>query len=217
MMKGMILQNEDVSYLDNILKQDELLKVVPAEVYAGITALHLRLYGYKNGFYCFPTVELAEWLKNTFDLEGAIEIGAGHGALARYLGIPATDSKLMNKPDVAALYTLMGQPLTKYPSDVIELDAVEAIKKFKPKTVIGCWVTHKYTEQEAAREGNMYGVDENWVLKNVDRYIIIGNETVHGQKKILELPHTEYKFPWLISRSAQPTKNIIYVWEKVSI
>lgn len=211
-----ILANQDVSYLNDILLNNGLLKVVPANILAEIPQQHLTLFGHKHGFYCFPTVELAEWLKIP-GLENTIEIGAGHGALARYLGIPATDSKLMQNPEVALLYRLMGQPVTTYPDDVIKLDAVEAIKKYKPKTVIGCWVTHKYIEEEAAREGNMYGVDEQWVLKNVDRYIIIGNEKVHGQKKILELSHKTYKFPWLYSRSVEPTKNIIYVWEKVSI
>lgn len=212
-----ILPNQSVSYLDEILLHKGLLKVVPAATLAKIPQVHLSLYGHINGFYCFPTIELAEWLKSNFDLENTIEIGAGHGALARHLNIPATDSKFMDNPEVRLLYQLMRQPITQYPKDIICLDAVAAIKKYKPKTVIGCWVTHKYMEDEPEREGNVHGIDEPWILKHVEKYIIIGNEKTHAKKKILELPHKSYKFPWLFSRSAEPFKNVIYVWENNSI
>ncbi|MDD5649828.1 MAG: hypothetical protein PHF86_05310 [Candidatus Nanoarchaeia archaeon] len=184
---------------------------------AQIPSNHLAIFGHKYGFYCFPTIELANWLKDNFDLSKMIEIGAGHGALARYLKIPATDSKLMDDPQIQNYYSMMGQPTVKYPNDVEKITAKDAVYKYKPKIVLGCWVTHKYTMQEHDRGGNMYGVDEGWILKRVDQYIIIGNEKVHNKKKILDLPHKAYQFPWLYSRSVEPTKNIIYVWDKVSI
>lgn len=209
-----ILIPQDISGLDPILLENGLLKVVPAEIYSKIPQEQLSLFCHKNGFYCLPTEELAQWLSQIIDVNSTIEIGSGHGALARYLKIPATDSKLMESEEIKTLYALMGQPVTAYPSDIQKYNAVEAIKKFKPKTVIGCWVTHKYKEEEHHREGNMFGVDEEWVLRNVDRYIIVGNEKVHAKKKILELPHQEFKFPWLFSRSLEQSKNVIYMWEK---
>lgn len=217
MQKISILENQDVSYLDNILFENKLLKVVSSECLSKIPQMHLTILGHKKGIYCFPTLELADWLTQNFDINNMIEIGSGNGALARHLKIPATDSKLMQDSAISALYTLMGQPVTKYPDDVIKLDAIQAIEKYKPKTVLGCWVTHKYSEDDPDREGNMYGVDETWVLQHVDQYIIVGNENVHNKKKILEIPHQEYKFSWLFSRSQEPTKNIIYVWDKVYI
>jgi hypothetical protein len=79
-----ILDRQDVSYLDDILLCNGLLQVVPAKTFEKIPTNHLMIFGHNYGFYCFPTTELAEWLKENFDLSTAIEIGAGHGALARY-------------------------------------------------------------------------------------------------------------------------------------
>lgn len=208
------LQDIDVSYLCPMLLENGLLKVVSSSVYKTIPGDHLAVFGHHKGFYCFPTIELADWLKQEIDLTTTIEIGAGNGALARYLKIPATDSKYMENPEIKLFYTMTGQPVTIYPEDIIKLDAIAAVSTYKPKAVIGCWVTHKYREEEHERGGNMFGVDEDTILSNVDKYIVIGNELVHSKKKILELPHKEYKFPWLFSRSMNQSKNIIYVWEK---
>lgn len=212
-----VLNNIDTSYLDPILLEKGLLKVVQSSVLSSIPVEHLTIYGHKNGFYCFPTTELADWLKDNFDLSSAIEIGAGHGSLARYLKIPATDSRFMETEQIAAYYKMLGQPTTKYPNDIIKLDAISAIKKYKPKTVIGCWVTHKYSEQEHERGGNLWGIDEELLVNEVEQYIVIGNENVHNKKKILERPHKEHKFSWLHSRSLEPMKNIIYVWDNSNI
>lgn len=212
-----ILENIDVSYLNKILLENNLLKVVPSSVLISIPQNHLAIFGHNNGFYCFPTIELANWLKDNFDLSTTIEIGAGHGALARYLKIPATDSCFMERSEVITAYKAVNQPVTKYPKDIIKLDAISAIERYKPKTVFGCWVTHKYKQEEHYRGGNMWGINEEWILKHVDQYIIIGNENVHKKKKIIELPHKEYKFSWLHSRSLEPMKNIIYVWDNRNI
>lgn len=212
-----LLQPKDVSYLDSLLLDNGLLKVLSASTYSTIPTEDLMLYGHFKGYYCFPTIELAEWLMQHIDVDSTIEIGAGHGALARYMKIPAIDSKCMELPEVKIYYALMRQPITIYPEDIIKLDAIEAIKKYKPKTVIGCWITHKYKEEDHERGGNMYGIEEEDILKNVDQYIVVGNEKVHGKKKILELKHEEYKFPWLFSRASEPQKNIIYIWNRHSL
>ncbi len=205
--------NQDISYLDSLLDEKDLLKVVDSSFYSNVPQEHLTIFGHKHGIYCFPTTELAEWLKSEINNLSAIEIGSGNGALARHLGIPATDSRYMELPEIKAYYASVRQPVTKYPDDIIKLDAISAIKKYKPNVVIGCWITHKYREDEHERGGNMYGVDEDWLIKNVNKYIVIGNEKIHGIKRILKLPHKEFKFPWLYSRSLEPSKNIIYVWE----
>jgi hypothetical protein len=210
-----IMDNQDICYLDDILlDQNRQLKIVHSSIYQSIPQEHLALFGHKYGYYLFPTLELAEWLKNQVDLTSTIEIGAGHGALARYLGIPATDSRYMERDDIKQYYAALNQPVTQYPDDIEKLDAIEAIDKYKPECVIGCWITHKYKESEHWRGGNMFGVDENRVIRNVSKYIMIGNEQIHNKKKILELSHKDFKFPWIFSRSMNVTGNIIYVWEK---
>jgi len=122
---------------------------------------------------------------------------------------------MRSNAEVVAYYTLMGQPVTEYPDDIEEIDAIAAVDKYKPEVVIGSWITHKYTVERAKLGGNMYGVDEEYVLQSVKKYIMIGNDHVHRLKPLLELyPHEEYYFPWLYSRSMSGKPNVIFVWEK---
>jgi len=89
------------------------------------------------------------------------------------------------------------------------MDYKKGINKYKPKVVISNWVTQIYGPD--SEQGNMYGVNENWILNRVKTYIHIGNRVVH-KKRILSEPHEEYQFPWLISRASQPEHNVIFVW-----
>jgi hypothetical protein len=210
-----VLENVDVSYLDqNLFDEEKHLLVKPASFYQNIPQNHLSLWGHFHGVYCFPTVELIDWLKNHIISDKTIEIGAGVGTIGRSLEIPITDSCYMkNNEQVRIAYAMMRQPITEYPNDIIELNAIEAINQYKPEVVIGSWITHKYDEKEHWREGNQFGVDERYILKNVKKYIMIGNEKVHDKKPILEMKHQEFRFPWLFSRSVNFQSNIIYVWE----
>lgn len=210
-MNAHILPIANVNYLDHIFT-DFKLKIMPAAFYEQIPQEHLALWCHNNGIYGLPTTELIDWLRLQITPK-TIEIGSGNGAIGRELGIPTTDSCFMRRPDVALLYTLQGQPTTKYPDDIEELSAVDAIEKYQPEVVIGCWVTHKYREDEHWRSGNMYGIDEDYILSKVKKYIVIGNEVVHSQKRILQYKHQELKFPWLYSRSMNISGNTIYVWE----
>lgn len=185
---------------------------MPACFYEKINQEHLAIWCHKNGIYGLPTDELINWLKTQI-VGKTIEIGAGNGAIGRSLNIPITDSYLMNNLGIAAIYALQGQPITSYPDDVIKLDAIEAIDKYNPETVIGCWVTHKYREDEHSRGGNMFGIEEDYILSKVKKYIVIGNDAVHSTKRILKYKHNEYKFPWLYSRSMNTTGNTIYMWQ----
>lgn len=213
MVVNILEKNKDIQYLNSLFDENGFLKIVSSSFYQKIPQEDLCLFCHKYGFYSLPTIELVDWLKTQIDIDSTIEIGAGHGALARELKIPATDSRYMEDPEIKAYYDLLKQPVTIYPADIIKLDAISAIKYYKPKFVIGCWITHKYNETEHYRGGNMFGVDEEFLLKHVNKYIMIGNELNHYNKKILELPHIELKFPWLFSRSLEPSKNIIYIWQ----
>ena len=213
-MNAKILHNIDVSYLDFQLLKNNKLDIKPYSFYDSIEHEHLVLWCHKHGIYCLPTVELIDWLKPHVVKDKTIEIGAGNGALGRALDIPITDSCYMKtNKEVALFYSLLGQPVTDYPDDIIEMNAVEAVNEFKPDVVIGSWITHKYNENEHWREGNMYGVDENFILDNVKKYIMIGNETVHKHKPIFDFEHKSFKVPWLVSRSSHIDSNVIYVWE----
>lgn len=207
-------RNIDVSYLDALLMKEGHLQVVDDDVYQDIPQEHLALWCHGKGIYGLPTTELLNWLKQHIAKDRTIEIGSGNGALGRALDIPITDSCMMRDPQVAMLYQLQGQPITNYPDDIIEMDAVSAVQHFKPSVVIGYWVTHKYREDEHWRGGNMFGIDEDFILDNVDKYIVIGNSTVHMNKRILDRPHSRISFSWVRSRSMNSHANVIYIWDK---
>lgn len=207
-----LLPQVDVRHLDHLLVND-CLQIKYANFYQDISPIHLAVWCHHHGIYGLPTIELIEWLRSEIQSLKAIEIGAGTGAIGRELKIPITDACLMKHPEIAALYLIQGQPITKYPNDIVELDAVSAVDLYQPEVVIGCWVTHLYKEADHWRGGNMFGIDEEYILSKVKKYIIIGNEDVHSKKSILDKPHKEYRFPWLFSRSLNTTGNLIYVWE----
>jgi len=210
----MILDNVPVSYLDEeLIDENKNLKIKDASFYQNIPQEHLAVWCHHKGIYGLPTVQLIDWLKNEIVLDTTIEIGSGNGSIGRSLKIPMTDSCIM-ETEVSLYYQLMGQPITKYPKDIIRLDAIKAIKKYNPSTVIGCWVTQIYKREEGPeQQASIFGIDEEFILKNVNKYILIGNKKAHGQKRILKINHKEFQFPWLFSRSVYPNDNIIYVWE----
>jgi hypothetical protein len=106
------------------------------------------------------------------------------------------------------------QTPVQYGENVYKYDALDAVKNYRPKIVIGAWVTHKFNPNEYYREGNQWGIDEIKLFGKVKKYIHIGNEHTHRHKPILGLPHREVKAEWLVSRSNQPEKNVIWIWEK---
>jgi hypothetical protein len=207
-----VLPNRDTAYLDAALLDDlGHVRVVPAAQLHDLDPLDLRIWAHRHGVYQFPTAELVSWLAPLLEGVKAIEIGAGHGAIARALGIPATDSHQQADPAIAAMYRAMGQPVIQYPKDVRKMDAAEAVRRLSPHTVVGAWITQKYKPGD--KDGNMWGVDEESLLRKVRRYILVGNAKVHGDKRILKLPHEELTFPWVVSRASSPELNRIYVWE----
>lgn len=164
--------------------------------------------------YQFVTLELVAWLKEKIAGRSAIEIGAGMGDLGYHLGIPMTDSYAQAPGGMPVEYQLLveisGQTPTTPPPDVERLEAEEAVKKYKPQVVIASWVTQKWHEGDA--RGFQYGPEEIRIVRNVEAYILVGNSSVHGDKRICRLKHKEYSFDWLVSRGFEQEKNKIYVW-----
>jgi len=209
-----ILPKADVAYLDEVLLEGEYLKLLPASTYLNLDQTHLRIWACTRARYGIPTVELIEWLKDKIRDRFAIELGAGCGDLGRNLGIIQTDSFMQDRPECRAYYEALGQAITTPPDDIYEYDALEAVEGLQPKVAIASWLTQFVSPEECVPEtqGSVYGADESAIIEQVEMYIHIGNDGSHAQKKVLSLPHEKFYFPWLISRSADPTKNVIYVW-----
>jgi len=208
------LSNEEMRELDKILLDEEgLIKIVPAKVLEGIPQEKLSVWCHYNAIYGLHTTELLEWIASYIKPGKTIEIGAGKGTLGKYLGIPQTDSYLSVKNEEVKLYYLLMQQQVIQPHKyVLEYDALEAVKHFKPEVVIGSWITQQADQQ--IPQSNYWGVKEEEILKLVKTYIVIGNESSHGLKEILKYEHKKFSFDWLYSRSLGKEKNMIYIWEK---
>ena len=218
-MNGTILPNENVDYMDDLLLDNGLLRVLPAAILAALPPVHISIWGNKKGVYCFPTIELIEWLRDKVAGRSAIEICSGNGAIGRALNIPRTDSYNQTKPEMMALYAMYNQTPIFPPQDVQEFEANEAVDYFKPEVVLGSYITQRYLlgdELAVPKIGSsVYGVNELDLLPKVQTYIAIGNKTSHGDKRIRKLPHKVYQFPWLFTRTLKPEENEISVWGDV--
>lgn|SRR5574343_206044 len=209
-----VLPSVDTSFLDSyLLEPDGRMRLHPAKYYSAITPANLAVWCNKNARYGIPTTELIAFLRRYIGDRSAIEIGAGHGDLGYHLGIPMTDSKLQDRPDVALYYAALNQPRIKYPADVQTFEAIDAINHFKPKVVIASWLTQK--GNETIPQSCTWGCNEQDVILHheVEAYVFIGNTANHGLKNILKFQHREFKPHWLKSRSLKPT-NVIWIWER---
>lgn len=213
-MNGTILNNIDVTPLEEIMISSNG-NIIPAS-FSSIEKFPqeaLSVFCHKHALYQLPTTELIDFIKSEIGSTSAIEIGSGNGCIGRSLGIPMTDNKMQLRPQIKMIYEMQGQPIIKYGADVEELDAIKAVEKYYPQTVVACWVTHLF--KEGMSMGNMYGIEEEQLFENgVSKYIHIGNEATHSQKPILEKYQVKkLKFPWLLSRSMKREQNVIYIFE----
>jgi hypothetical protein len=175
----------DFSAVERLLLDEKgNVKCLDAAEYGQFEFMEVRQFAHQYGIYQFPTTELLELITKLIDGKSCLEIGAGSGSIGRNLGIRVTDSHSQTRPEVAKLYREMGQPIIKYPSDVEKLNAKEAIKKYRPKVVLACWLTQLYDRNRHDEGGNMHGVDLEWVFDRVDKMIFVGNSEVHKNIRI---------------------------------
>lgn len=205
-------QVQDIS--SRLLDDHGRLRIRTARALARTTAEERMLFGVRQGIYSFPTVELCDFLRSRIEGKVAIEIGAGHGVLAEALSIPATDNRQQEDPELRAYYAEIGQPTVPYGQNVEKLDAVAAVKKYRPNVVIACWVTHRFDSDRPDAGGSMTGVDEASIIGSCDEYIFIGNEHVHAHKPIWEMPHEKLTPKWLYSRAVNGSREFIATWRR---
>lgn len=197
-----------------LLDKQGALRVVPSAALAGSSVEDRAVFCVKQGVYCLLTEELVDRLKVLIAGRSAIEVGAGHGMLAKALGIPATDNRQQEAPEMKAYYERLGQPTVPYGAHVEKLDALSAVRKYQPEVVIGCWVTHRYDPQRHDAGGSVDGLDEETIIASCKTYIVIGNEKVHAGKSIWKLPHTIEYPDWLYSRSVNGSPDFIAIWNQ---
>ncbi|MCS3766570.1 hypothetical protein HNP12_000618 [Aeromonas hydrophila] len=219
-----ILQYEDISELESlVMERHGIPKVVSAEVFKEFSDTQRMMLMVKHGLYVFPTIELADWLVAECCWQPVMEIGAGNGALAKHLGIRATDN-YSQAPDYRpepkhqqlwlqgrAAMEQMGQAFVTYGNNVERREAMDAVIKHKPEVVYGLFITHKYRAGDL--DGNVFGVDEEKLILRAD-YIMVGNAYTHRNKRILAQPHEEFQPSGLVTRSHAQELNRIWKWKK---
>lgn len=188
------------------------MKILPASVWETFSWSEVRLLLHETGTYVVPTKELIDYLDKLIGEELAIEICAGNGFVGRELGIPMTDSyQQQDDKETVLLYKLIRQPTIKYPKDVIKLEANKAVDKFRPHTVLACYAPHKWRNDTMS--GNYKGVDFRKLMRKIKRLILVANTNIHKDNPLMDIPHEEIILPGLITRSASPETNRIYIWE----
>lgn len=209
-----IVEKKDVSYLDNLLKAEGLVRPLAAINLQLIPFSHLLQWAQFNGVYQFPTLELIDFLRDEIKDQKAIEICAGNGVLSRELGVIGTDSYMQHRKKIRQYYAALNQEITQPSKHVKKYEALEAVRVFRPDVVFGAFVTQFGTAADAMRGiGSGYGVKEWELLEKVKKYILIGNKQTHAGKRIFSTPHKELYFPWLVSRSFDQSLNRIWIWE----
>ena len=211
------MQRQDISGLEGLLLTagGQHLLSVPAKELKPFNQGQISQFCHEHGIYQIITDELIEFLGCEMAGASCVEIGAGNGAVARYLrNTVATDSYAQATPEMQLTYARMGVPTIKYGINVLKYEALAAVKEFRPEVVLGCWVTHKW---ESGEDGFADGVDEVAMMHpdlGVEKYLVVGNKKTHGAKPILKTkgfkPKQFTNLPWLYSRSMSPELNTIY-------
>lgn len=212
-----VLNKVDISALKERAMQGRFIKVLPASVWREYDWTAVRQLMHETGTYVLPTQELIDYLARETEGMRTIEIGAGNGVVGRTLGIPITDSCLQrDNKAVRQHYAICGQPIINYPKDIIKAEAMEAVRRFKPEAVVGCYVTHKWRND--TQSGNDWGIDFERLLSSVKKFILVGNRVTHRDNPIMALPHIEERFEGLITRAGidEPT-NCVFIWERESV
>ena len=202
----------DISRLEKLTgAASGLIRPVPSKMVEECGFEQLRMFLHKYGLYTMPTTELIEYLAGIIAGKRAIEIGAGMGVIGRALGIPVTDNKMQAWPSVKAYYDLMRQPTIRYPVDIIELDAHEAVKRYRPQVVIGSYITHRW--RPGMTSGNQYGVDNLKIARKVEAYYMIGSLTTHMQDPAMKHLDGIERHDFLYTRGGKEN-SVIFRWKR---
>lgn len=211
-MNYVIVQNVDISGLEELTGATSgMVRPIPAGEVEKFSFSVLRLFLHKYGLYTMPTVELIDYLAGIIQGKKAIEIGAGMGVIGRSLGIPVTDNKMQQWPQVKAQYDRMRQPTIQYPSDIVEMDALQAVKHYKPDIVIGSYITHKW--QPGMSSGNQFGVDNLKLSKMVQAYYMIGSLTTHCNDPAMKHLEGIERHNFLYTRGGKEN-SVIFRWKR---
>lgn len=210
---GIIDSDTSTEAIRKVVMDGRQMKILNASEWLQFSYTERRLLLHETGTYVIPTEELIDFLDKEIGETKAIEICAGNGWIGRELSIPITDSCLQrDNKKVRNYYEQLQQPIIPYPRDIVKLEALAAVRRYKPHTVLACYATHKWRAD--TQTGNAWGVNFQELYKRVQRLIMVGNIVTHCDNPLLELPHKEIQLPGLLTRASDDSENRIFIWEK---
>lgn len=203
----------DTSPIVNGVYRDGEFQILGKEFWSQFNLDQIHSFMNQEALYVLPTEELIDFLDKEIGEADAIEVGAGRGIIGRELSIRTTDSYQQSADmETHRMYELLKCPTIKYPKFVEKIDAVSAARKYRPHTILGCFVTHKWRGD--TKSGNDLGIDMTKMFSFARRFILVGNKHVHRDNPLMKLPHREIELDGLITRGVHQELNRIFIWER---
>lgn len=199
--------------MDGLFLSNKVPKVVPYAAYERHPVLDRQIWANRRGFYSLPTLELASFIKEQIAGRSAHEIGAGHSAMAKHLGIYHSDPRFQEKKGLTRnLIDITGAIPAYTPPYVSHRCCKQVLKDCKPQVLLAQWVTPL---GPSGTSSNYYGPDYKEVLEVVETLIFVGNLSIHPYvREVLGEPDIEIREPWIVSRSMRQEENILWVWNR---
>lgn len=208
-----ISKNTDITPILNDVYRNGEFQILGKDFWSQFSLDQIHLFMNNEALYVLPTEELIDFLDKEIGEYDAIEVGAGRGIIGHELSIRTTDSYQQSADfETHRMYELLNCPTIRYPKYVEKIDAVSAARKYRPHTILGCFVTHKWRGD--TKSGNDLGIDMTKMFSFVRRFILVGNKHVHRYNPLMKLPHREIELDGLITRSFNPEMNRIFIWER---
>lgn len=216
------IENENIDLIeDHFIGSFEKGFAPPKEDIDTVQLLHMEkfnIFVLKHAIYGMPNAETIKFLEDEIgeDKSLAMEICAGNGWFSKLLGIRAVDNYIQQRNSVIKeFYINGGQPPIKYVNDhVEEIDAMEGIKKYRPKIVFGSYITDKKIDS-TLKGGSVFSI-QDWEMfyYGVEKYIVLCSEGTHDDKKILTMDGFNIKRVDGIASGRNPTGTYLLVITK---
>lgn len=212
-MAAMIIPKEaDSQKIREGVYKDGEFQILDASFWNQFRQFDILKFMNEEALYVLPTEELLCFLDNEIGEDTALEVGAGRGLIGRELNIRTTDSYQQSDILMKKIYGSFNVPVIKYPKYVEKIDAVSAARKYRPHTILGCFVTHKWRGD--TKSGNDWGIDMTKMFSYSKKFILVGNKKIHCDNPLMRIPHREIFLEGLITRGFNPELNRVFIWEK---
>lgn len=200
-----------------------LPQIVPANEILKLGDHNRQVLMSQLGLYVWPTVELYNFFNKNIDSKTSVlELGAGNGVLGKTLGWNSTDNfsqsnqfnarneneRQYNEIALMNLRSCNIAPVN-YGDNVINIDAYDAVRKYKANTVLGLYLTD-VTQNEFT-----INLVDALMGENTETFYLVGNMDTHYKKSpIFELKHEIIELEGLVVRHRQNELGRIFKWDR---